>query len=207
MALEIHTWWIEGVSPLVQNNPACMDSLAPSPPKKKSGVKAKTRGSAVEAGKKEYDPAEEAGKRVYRNNGVFFHPTTGFRAGILEAAKGRKINKRAARTVLAGAVFPTDEEFVLKHPQTKKPLKSYDQYVTRCVVNNAGIARVRPLFSKWAGELEMEIDRDFITNLETVTEMLNISGRIMGVGEHRPDTSKGKSGVGTKGRYKATLIK
>ena len=190
MAIEIHTWEIRGISPLLQNNPAAMGGGGDG------GLISK---------KKVYDPAEEAEVRTYRENGNFCHPAAGFRAGLLTAASGRKIGKRTARAVVAGAAFPVEDNLVLLDAKKLKPLKKYELHSTRVVVNRAGITRVRPLFKDWAVKLAMEIDTDFIPNLGLVTELLNIAGRICGLGDFRPDTSKSKSGVGTYGRYRAEL--
>ena len=192
MALELHTWKISGVSPLLQNNPAATMSSGGD--------------GAMSAGKKVYDDKEEAAIRVYKNTDEqYVHPTAGFRAGILVAAGGRKINKKAARTILAGSVFPAEMEALLLDAKDK-PIKAHDIHKCRVVVGKSGILRCRPMYKTWSCLLPMEIDRDFITNLDVVTEILNISGRIVGIGDNRPDTSKGKSGVGTFGRYSAKLL-
>ena len=191
MAIKIHTWLIRGISPLLQNNPAAMESGS---------------STGLKAGKKVYEPKKEAEVRAYQENGHFVHPAAGFRAGLLTAASGRKIRNRPARTLIAGAAFPVEENVILLDAKTLKPLKSYDLHSVRVVVMKAGIKRVRPLFKDWAAKLALEIDTDFIPELDLITELLNISGRICGLGDFRPDTSKGKSGVGTYGRYHAELM-
>ncbi len=192
MGLELHTWKIAGVSPLLQNNPAGTMDAGDS--------------TGISAGKKVYKDQEEADIRVYRTaSGEPMHPTAAFRSGLLEAAKGRKIGKTAARSVLAGAVFPAETEALLVDAKGK-PLKKYEIHKCRVVIGKSGILRCRPQWFPWFIQLPMEIDRDFIKDLDLVTEVLNIAGRIQGIGDYRPDTSKGKSGVGTFGRYAAELI-
>lgn len=192
MALELHTWKIVGVSPLLQNNPA--------------GTMKGSEDGGMSAGKKSYNDDDEAAVRVYRNaEGQPIHPTAAFRSGMLEAAKGRKIGKTAARTVIAGAVFPAETEAQLVDVKGK-PLAKYTVHKCRVVVGKSGILRCRPQWSPWNVMLALEIDTDFIKDLKLVTDILNIAGRIMGIGDNRPDTSKGKSGVGTFGRYKAELV-
>ena len=194
MALELHVWKIIGVSPLLQNNPA-------------GTMKSSGGDGGLSAKKKEYDDNDEAAVRVYRtSDGAPMHPTAAFRSGMLEGSKGRKIGKTAARTVIAGAVFPSETEARLIDAKGK-PLEKYTVHKCRVVVGKSGILRCRPQWNDWFMLLPMEIDRDFIPKLELITEILNISGRIMGIGDNRPDTSKGKSGVGTFGRYRAELIK
>lgn len=193
MALELHTWKIIGVSPLLQNNPA-------------GTMKGNSEEGGMTAKKKVYDDTEEASIRVYRTEkGEPMHPTAAFRSGMLEAAKGRKIGKTAARTVIAGSVFPAETEAILTDAKGK-PLAKFTIHKCRVVVGKSGILRCRPQWNPWHTMLAVEVDRDFIPKLETITEILNIAGRIIGIGDNRPDTSKGKSGVGTFGRYKAELV-
>lgn len=194
MALELHVWNIVGVSPLLQNNPAGTMSSGGD-------------GGGITSGKKVYDDAEEAAIRVYKNDeGQFVHPTAAFRSGVLVAAGGRKITKKAARAVLAGSIFPAEMEAILLD-EKGKPIKDYKIHKCRVVVGKSGVLRCRPQYFPWSLKLAVEVDRDFIPNLDVVTEILNIAGRICGIGDNRPDTSKGKSGVGTFGRYKAELAK
>lgn len=191
MALELHTWRIEGVSPLLQSNPASMGG---------------DNGGALSGAKKVYKDDEEAAIRCYKNDeGQFVHPTAAFRSGILVAASGRKLNKKSARAILAGAVFPAEIETVLIDAKGK-PLTKYAQHKCRAIVGKAGILRVRPMYSPWFTKLVLQIDREFIPDLDVITEILNIAGRIVGIGEFRPDTSKGKSGVGMFGRFKAEFV-
>ena len=52
---------------------------------------------------------------------------------------------------------------------------------------------------RWGCLLELEVDPDF-TNAFQVEELLNISGRISGVGDYRPERR------GPHGRYRARLL-
>lgn len=194
MALELHTWRIVGVSPLLQNNPA-------------GTMKSGSDVGGMSAGKKVYNDDEEAAVRVYRTaDGDPMHPTAAFRSGMLEAAKGRKIGKTAARTIIAGSVFPAETEARLLDSKGKTA-KTYTVHKCRVVVGKSGILRCRPQWTGWTCLLPLEVDTDFIKDVGLITDVLNIAGRIVGIGDNRPDTSKGKSGVGTFGRYKAELIK
>ena len=194
MALELHTWRIVGVNGLILNNPA--ETLG-----------AGGGGGGIAPAKKVYDDKEEARMRTYKNGkGEFVYLTAGFRAGILTAASGRKINKKAARMILAGSVFPAEDQFLILDDKGK-PVKGYEIHKAPVVVNKNRVLRCRPMFVPWSCLLPLEIDRDFIENLDVITQILNISGRIVGIGELRPDTSGGKKGIGTNGRYAAELVK
>ena len=191
MALELHVWKITGVSPLLQNNPSCM----------KSGSD-----EGMTAGKKKYDDKEEAEMRVYRNSdGHPFHPTAAFRSCMLQATSGKKINKVWAKAIFASSVFPAEVEGLLVD-KSDKPLKNYEIHKCRVVVGKQGVLRCRPKWSGWYIKLALEVDVEFIST-KAITEILTIAGRVIGIGDNRPDTSKGKSGVGTFGRFTAEFVK
>ena len=188
--LKAYKWKITGVSPLLLNNP-------------EGTMKPATGGVAPK--KKDYDDKEEADMRVYRDDaGDYVIPTHWFRAAILLAAKGRKIGKLGARTVFGGTVYPTammakltdgNGSKIKKHSHKKAPVK----------IGTARVIRCWPMFDPWGCTLEMEIDEDFI-NVSEVSTILDVAGRIQGVGDWRPDTSGGKKG-GPFGRFKAELVK
>ncbi len=73
-------------------------------------------------------------------------------------------------------------------------------HVARVVVQRSSVIRARPEVERWACVLELEIDLDFIANASIVEELLNVSGRISGVGDFRPQHS------GPHGRYRAELL-
>lgn len=192
MAIEIHVWKLTGVSPLLQNNPA--STMTPS------------GDDSLTAKKKTYNDDDEAAMRVYKSDdGTFYHPSAAIRSAILEASKGRKIGKRAARTVVAGAVFPAEVRMTINNGNGKAA-KKYSVHRCRCKVGKAGILRCRPQFEQWSMDVPLEIDTDFVRP-EMVTELLNIAGRIVGIGDFRPDTSAGRTGVGGYGRFNAELVK
>jgi hypothetical protein len=192
MGIEIHVWRINGITPLMLNNPA---------------ITMQGGDGGMTAGKKKYDDKEEAEIRLYKNDkGENVYRTDGFRAGILTAASGRKIAKKSAKQILAGSVFVAETEFKILD-ENGKPAKKHEIDKRRVMVGKAGVMRCRPRFDKWSCDLVLEIDRDFITDLGIITEILNIAGRIIGIGEYRPDTSKGRSGIGSFGRYSATFVK
>lgn len=191
MAIEIHTWKLTGITPLVSHNPAnCMQGdSAPQ----------------LSAKKKVYDDAVEAKIRLYVNDdGTYYHPAVSVRLLLLEAAKGRKLNKKAARGAVAGAVFPAEDRLTILDVKGK-PKKEYKIRKCRVKVGSAGVLRCRPQWDNWTMQVPLEIDTDFITP-EMVTELLNIGGRIAGIGDERPSVDKGKNGVGSCGRFKAEMI-
>jgi len=117
----------------------------------------------------------------------------------VHGAGGRKIGKTAARTVLAGAVFSTGPRTRLVDPETGEGLREYRIHRSRVVVQRASIIRARPEIERWGCVLDLEVDLDF-TNPWQIEELLNISGRISGVGDYRPERR------GPHGRYGAKLM-
>jgi hypothetical protein len=191
MKMELAQWEIVGLSPLLQDNPSSM------------GGGADEKQTATR--KKIPSPAEEAAASAYRlAGGQLFHPSMAFRKALLDACAGKRIGKVGARTILSGAVFNVDDAMALVDPASGEPITTWAVDTRRAVVKSsgksAGVHRSRARIEKWAGVLTLEVDRDFITDLELITDLLNEAGALKGVGNYRPE--KG----GPFGRFRATLI-
>ena len=184
MTLEVYRYQIEGVSPLLMHSPRAMMEGRPA------GATTRRIPS----------PEEEAEKGAYRDEeGFLYLPSAAFKASLMHGAGGRRIGSTAARTVLAGAVFNTGPRTGLIDPETGERLREYRVHVSRVVVQRSSVIRARPELPRWACVLELEVDLDF-THPRQVEELLNISGRISGVGDFRPQRR------GPYGRYRAELI-
>jgi len=172
---------LEGTSPLLQSSP--LSTMRPS-------------GGPERLGRKVIPtPDDEAEMRVYRTPaGVIAHPTVAFRACVLSAAKGRRIGKIAATTIVKGALFVADEWTSLRLPDGQ-PLEKWDVDLRRVVQQRQGIMRGRPRFEEWAGTVHFEHDPEFIPAAH-VRELLEIGGRTVGVGDYRPERG------GPFGRFK-----
>jgi len=190
MAIKIVTFRITGTSPLMQSNPASMSSS--------------DEGTGL-ATKKVYNDEEEASIRAYRDSeGHFVHPSASFRRAMMTAVSGRKFGKKAARMVVAGAAFPAETDCLLLD-ENEKPIAGYEIDKRPVVVNKSRVLRCRPKFSPWRLLLPIEIDTELLTD-EQALESLQLAGRIIGIGEFRPDPSNGRSGVGTFGRFTAEIV-
>jgi hypothetical protein len=178
---------ITGVSPLLMNNPEAMG-----------------QGNEGLGTKKIPTPEEEAAAKVYRlESGQLYVPAVAFRSSIIGkggGASGRKIGKMTANARVAAGVFTVETKCPLIHPKTGKPIKEYQINIMRAVVQNNGVRRARPEVPEWACDLALEIDTDFISP-ELVLELLNISGKVAGVGDYRPQKK------GPFGRFKAEIRK
>jgi hypothetical protein len=182
--MELFTFRIVGLSPLLQHNPASMGAGS---------------GDSLK-GKKKYVASEDAEASVYRNaDGQIVHPSIAFRAAMFRACTGRKIGKMSAKTVVAASVFPVESECLLIDPVTEKPLTKYEINAARVVVQRNAVIRHRAMFPKWATDFVVEIDTEMLPKIEVVEELLNIAGKIAGIGDWRVEK------LGTFGRFSAKL--
>jgi len=191
--IKVHVWKIIGISPLMQSNAECIEM---------------NNNDALSV-KKTYDDKDEAEKRLYKVDGKYCHLTSAFRRALTDAVRGRKFGSKQARYIISAAVFPVDEYCVICS-KDGKPIKKYT-IDKRSVVIKSGakrnrIPRVRPKFITWTMLLPLEIDLELI-QIEQVTEALNLAGRLIGIGEFRPDPTEGKSGIGIFGRFTAEFVK
>jgi hypothetical protein len=175
---------IVGISPVLMNNPA---GMAPKP----QGVNTKQIPSAE----------DEAATKVYRmENGQLYLPSTMFRSALIGAGAGRRIGKMGAGTILSGSVFTVTDKVPLVDPTTGKPITKYAISTMRAVVNKSGVLRSRPEIAEWACNIDLEVDVTQIPNLNNVVELMNIAGRMRGVGDFRPQKK------GPYGRFRAETV-
>jgi hypothetical protein len=183
--VKIVVFRIEGLSPLLQSNPRAM-----------------TRTGDTMGTKKIPTAEEEAESRTYRlEGGQLFVRSEAFRGSILGrggAASGRRIGKATANSRVAAGLFMPEPECPLVDPKTGKPLHDYEIDTRRALVQRQGVLRSRPMIREWACDLACEVDEDFIT-VAQVEELLNIGGKVAGVGDFRPQCK------GVFGRFRATL--
>jgi hypothetical protein len=184
--MKLVSFWVQGLSPLLTNNPAAMQ--------KKENKGAKTAAQRIP------DAETEAERGAYRNErGELCLPAVSFRSAMLSAAKGLKYGKMSAISVTQASVFVAEDFCVLVDPETREPLKTYVIDSRRAVVNRKdGIVRSRPRMNRWATQLVLEIDEAF-TPMENHTDVLNRAGRLIGVGDFRVERR------GWFGRFHATV--
>lgn len=158
---------------------------------------------ALKGGGQKADPGAGYEKSMYLDDtGNLYLPSAAFRNALIAGSKGRKIGKVGAAGVVAGSVFPVVDRVTLLDPKTKKPLtKSACVEDKRSAVNNnckppARILAVRPKVEKWACVLLLSVDLTLI-NLQVLDEIIQIAGKIIGVGAFRVEKK------GTFGRFDA----
>lgn len=184
--MELFTYKITGISPILMNNPAAM---------------AKPNGKKL-ATKQIPTPEEEAAAKVYRTeSGQLYIPAVAFRSsiiGVRGGGSGKKIGKVAANNCVAAGAFTIETECPLYDPDTGEEIHEYEIHSCRAVVQRAGVIRSRPMIKRWGCDVVFEIDQDYIT-AQMMEELLNASGKVAGVMDYRPQCK------GPFGRYSAEM--
>lgn len=176
MKPQIVVFTVIGMSPLLQNNPAPFIG--------------KTGDTDELTAKKVYRDEEEAALRVYHGpDGTFVHPAGAFKRAILKAVTGKKFGKASAPGVVKGAVFLTEPWCVIEG-EDGRPVTTYTIDKQTVVVNKARVLRCRPSWMPWRLALALEIDTARITPAH-VLSALALAGRIIGVGDFRPEVGGG----------------
>ena len=176
MKPKIVVFEITGTSPLLQNNPINF-----------IGVQEDT---GLVGGKKQYDDHAEAELRVYRDpNGNNCHPTEAFIKSMIRAVTGRKFGKMSATSAIKGSVFIA-EPYAIIEDDKGRPAKSYSIDKRPVVVGKARVPRCRPCWNKWKMRVPLEVDVAIISP-QQVEESLSLAGRIVGVGDYRPEKGGG----------------
>jgi len=179
------TFKIVGLGPLLMNNPESMLTKPGGPTPKKNPT-----------------PKEDADVKVYRarngKNDQLYLPAVALRGALIGGCKGKRMGKVGVAGQVMAGVFTIDKKCFLYRPKTKKPIANYDQIHTcRAVVQKAAIPRSRPEILEWACDFTVTIDDEFIT-AEHVLKVLNLGGKIAGVGDFRIEKK------GEHGRFAAT---
>lgn len=137
---------------------------------------------------------EEAEMSAYRlpDNSLYV-PTLAIRNSMLIGSGGLRINKKAARPQLAGAVLPSDMAFPLVDDQGS-PITKYAIDLQRAVVQGAGIIRARarvdlPWNLVCSFALNADTDREAETFVAVANEALRYAGTSVGLLDYRPAKS------------------
>lgn len=185
MRPEIVIFRVSGMSPLLQNNPENFIGVADE--------------SGLAAGKKVYNDEDEARLRLYLDpDGNHCHPTVAFTKAMVKAVSGKKFGKVFATAALKGSVFVA-EPFCLIEDEKGKPLSKYTIDRRPVIVGKARVLRCRPCWSKWTMRVALEVDTA-ILDPSQVLDSLSLAGRIIGIGDYRPEKGGGF------GRFTAAIV-
>jgi len=162
---------IKGLSDLLMNNPASMESTGPIP-----------------------TPEKEAERSRYvRDDGTLYVPSIALRKSILLGATGYKIGKFSMRSRLSASIQLFEEYFSLL-TENDKPMTDYTIDRRRVVIGKAGIIRSRARIEvPWVVEgmfgfnSELLMDRHGIVQIELLKKAINIAGQVSGLLDFRPN--------------------
>lgn len=181
---------LEGVSPLLMDNPAAL-ALTAGP----RGPKPRPIGG-------EDTVDVEAEKRAYRSEeGNLQFPAQAFRKTMLEAAEAHKIPRsRQNMSTLLAHVEIVPEEYVTLCGPDGEPLLEYTVDGRRCVNPSTGgaIWVSRPKLPYWQTTFTFLVDSELVGDPEAmVVPIMADAGRRVGVGPFRPRPPKtSKTGKG-----------
>lgn len=162
---------IEGLTPLLMNNPASM--LEPA--------KTKSRLHKV-------DPKEEARKSAYSDSkGNLYVPSSAIKATILNGSSFKKIGKFSAKSILAGSLIITPEEIPLN-------IKEYEIDLRTVVIQRQRVPKARAKIPKWKISFTIMYNDKFIQNPEIIRDSLEDAGIRVGLLDYRPQ-NKGSFGT------------
>jgi len=163
---------LNGLSPLLMNNPAAMLNLDAGKQK---------------IGKKSIPTAEEAVKasRYLLPDGHLYVPAVAVRNCLLTATKGQLVNRRSALPFISGGVLILDEAFPLY--RNGEPIGGDDcsMDVRRAVVQVQGITRVRAKIElPWELDCTFDYNKD-IVDISVVEIVAKRAGQIVGLLDYR----------------------
>ena len=141
---------------------------------------------------------EEVAKagRYLLPDGTFYIPAFAIRSSILEGAKGYRIGKSSAVSILSGAILIADGAFPLLRDNKALNGDEYSVFSTRAVVQGQGIIRSRPRIElPWQVKVTFNYIPD-VASLAQIEGIANRAGQIIGLLDYRPKF----------GRYEVTNI-
>jgi len=177
MRPEIVTFLITGHSPLLQNNPAEFIGNTDTE-------------ADLTAGKRKYNDEDEARLRTYKDpDGAYCHPCEAFTKAMVKAVAGKKFGKMFATSAIKGSVFIV-EPYALILDGKGNPATKYSIDRRPVVIGKSRVLRCRPCWNQWQMRLPLEVDLA-ILSAENVEEALALAGRIIGIGDYRPERGGG----------------
>lgn len=186
MQPEIVVFELTGMSPLLQNNPASFIGG--------------DEDAGLKVGKKQYDDDEETSRRLYHDpDGLCCHPSEAIIKAMVRAVTGKKFGKITATSAIKGSVFIA-EPFAIIEDMEGKPTTKYTIDKRPVVIGKARISRCRPCWPKWRMRVPLEVDVSILSP-QNVLDSLALAGRIVGIGDYRPEKGGGF------GRFTAAIAK
>jgi hypothetical protein len=140
-------------------------------------------------------PEEEAkASRYLLPDGNFFVPAIAVRNSILGGAKGYRIGRTAAISIISGALDIIDEVFPLLRDGQPIDGDDYSIDTRRAVVQGQGIMRSRARIEPpWEVVAIFGYNPDLV-NLDQIKDIANNAGHVVGLLDYRPEKKVGLPG-------------
>lgn len=133
---------------------------------------------------KVYDPKIEAKKAAYysKDGSTLIIPSINLYASLLNASSFHKINRRSAKSILAGSLRFEPEEISLN---TKK----YIIDTRPVVIQRARVLKSRARLDKWKAEFKIVYNDELIGDVSIIETVLREAGMRIGLMDFRPQKS------------------
>lgn len=183
---------LEGTAPLIMHNVRLADPLDPIARQMKTitGKRKKT-----EADHEEIAHLEFMGGLYYDDEVGPYLPGENVQRCLVDAARITKAGVQVTRGVFVTSMV---NPLAYGGPRNPEELWADDRFrLTRpVVVQRSKTMRTRPIFIRWAADVEGELD-DEVLNLSELEQIAGTAGRMIGLGDWRP----------RYGRFAATVDK
>ncbi|MET0625736.1 MAG: hypothetical protein ABW250_22565 [Pyrinomonadaceae bacterium] len=176
MQVEQLTYTIQGLSPLLLNNPRGMLAQSTAAPSRQ---------------KKIPTPEEEAEGGTYRTaEGIIAVPAIAVRNAMITAAAGFKYKTRSWKGFVSHVEIRPAELLPL-YDSHEEPVTSYEIDLRRAVIKGRGaVARARPLIRDWRASFTFVADTSALPHdrpRELLLQFLREAGARIGIGDYRPE--------------------
>ena len=135
--------------------------------------------------KKNYDPKEEAGKKLYRDkDGKIFQPAVHIEGALINAAKNFQMKGRKTyMEFFKSSAIVLPQEIPFKIPENPEEYSVDERPV---VIQRSRVLAWRPMWREWEFDFTLRILQESMIDDSTVKEVLEHAGAYMGIGSFRP---------------------
>ncbi len=191
LSISTYRFSLEGKHPgMIQHSPAGMDAANP-------GVVELRKLAKKTASKRTDGEIHRIGEletilSIYWSGDRPTLPEANVRACIEKAARTLKDGPRVRRGLIVQSVSFESKDY--PEDATKEEIVACTRFVVPVKVGRSSVMRTRALFKDWRATVTVEV-LDEMVDQQALRQWLNIGGRMIGIGDWRPDNS------GSYGRF------